>query len=513
MFIYKYTYKHSTEMRQLFLYAGLISALGSHEFSYTEGWTGTLTIKTSEEVNITQHMLALSLPPSVKIHSAWGGVPASIQVIEKEGTHYLKFSRNWQGNDCILPANKTITLSFSPSQESFDLKNIQFTALTAKDSPAPQTHESLKDISPTQRPTSETPEQKEQKISPSSLKDEDTPTPSISDTKPKKEKTTDTKKPDPALPPSVDGITFTPYVDITLGTVTAWSQEYNNMAPILLESMLEKAGVRAIRMAFITEDATGNLQWGGYPLTFPQKIVEKLESKGYKISLSLGGAIGTFPGENNTSIGDIKKKLLHIRNLYPNSDFCFDIETPSMQSNTAQLKKIMTAFKEIQNEYNTPLVITLPVLPEGLALGVNAVKAAHDADVNFKVNLMAMDYGSNYQNQSMFEYAVMAAENTAQHLRTLKRFQNLTLDEALKMVELTPMIGYNDTLPLVFTLKDMKNLVQWAKTKGVHLSYWSLTRDFPRANSADTGNQVSALHSGVENQTQEFEFAKIFTQN
>lgn len=40
-----------------------------------------------------------------------------------------------------------------------------------------------------------------------------------------------------------------------------------------------------------------------------------------------------------------------------------------------------------------------------------------------------------------------------------------TEDECLKKIELTPMIGVNDTNELIFTLDDAKKLIEWAKAK------------------------------------------------
>ena len=139
-------------------------------------------------------------------------------------------------------------------------------------------------------------------------------------------------------------------------------------------------------------------------------------------------------------------------------------------------------------------MLTLSVHPSCLILGVYSVKAAHDAGLNFRVNLMAMDYGPALARTSMFHHAVDAAKNTDKFLRSLSRFVKLLEAQSLKFVELTLIIGINDVICLVHTFEDNEKLAQCCLAKGVDLSYWSLTRDHPAAGQA---GGVSLSYTGI----------------
>ena len=319
--------------------------------------------------------------------------------------------------------------------------------------------------------------------------------------------------------PGSSSATFTPYVDVILGTVAGWDGANGKMSPINLPSMVTNAGIKAVRLAFLNDDTTpGNGgSWGGsYPLNYAQPTVQNLEAAGIKVSISFGGLASTFPGINDPDISTIYDRFNAIRTMYPNSDFCFDIEVDPIQSNTTQLDLIMTAFQGIQNTYGTRLIVTIPILPDAILQGgKNAITAANNAGVTFNVNLMTMDYGPSYglptTAASMYTHAVNAANFTAAYLKTKSLFSSLSDAAILSRVEVTPMIGVNDTKPLTHTLQNQTDLATWCVANTVNLAYWSLTRD----NNTGTGHIIgwgagdtaSALFSGVAQNA--YQFAEI----
>ena len=96
--------------------------------------------------------------------------------------------------------------------------------------------------------------------------------------------------------------------------------------------------------------------------------------------------------------------------------------------------------------------LTLPVLPIGLVqAGLDIVNACHNAGFRpDTINIMAMDYGSYYDNGGNM---LLSAQQAAQATR------NQTGD----MIGITPMIGQNDTQGEIFTLANASALVTWAK--------------------------------------------------
>ena len=297
---------------------------------------------------------------------------------------------------------------------------------------------------------------------------------------------------------------FNPYVDISLGYITKWDLQSNSMAPIFLQEILEKSKSKNVRLGFITDGIS--LNWGGYPLNFADKVVKQLQDQNYHITLSLGGFSGVFPGENDNDVETILTKLEKIKNIYPNCDFCLDVENKNLMSNKFQLDIIMKSFKKLQQKsknstHYIKCLLTIPILPEGFTeQGKNVINSAYDADIDFKVNLMVMDYGADYANQTMFTHAKNAALNAFDFLKKFEKFLNSSIGN---LIELTPMIGCNDTKPLIFTLEDAINLKNWVDQNGVGLSYWSLSRDNP----GDKG-EVSPIHSGIDQKP--YEFAHIF---
>jgi chitinase len=114
------------------------------------------------------------------------------------------------------------------------------------------------------------------------------------------------------------------------------------------------------------------------------------------------------------------------------------------------------------------------------ALGEDVIAAARRNGVrDFTVNLMVMDYGTpapavcvlRQQSCDMARSAIQAAENL--HAR---------FDIPYDHIELTAMIGVNDTVGSVTTLEDIRSMARFVHERrlaGLH--YWSLDRDAPCA--------------------------------
>lgn len=297
-------------------------------------------------------------------------------------------------------------------------------------------------------------------------------------------------------------INFKPYHDLTLNT--RWDSQYQDMEPMDLALSSQESGVKDYRLAFITDAGNCTPAWGGQTsfgvqTAWGSHLLQKLQGAGIQYDIALGGANG-----NDISLAcslpQLQSVYDQIIKIYKPRGLDFDIE-----NGTADVLKIMNALQQIK--YSHPEVkisFTLPVMPEGLtASGEEIVRQAQKANLDFSVNIMAMDYGPAYPN-GMGDYAVLAANNLFNFLKSIYASKN---DEQIwNMVEVTPMIGVNDVSVEQFTLGDVDILRGFAKQKHLAaLSMWSVARDNPCADQ-----WASPTCSGRNLQTQPYEFEKRF---
>jgi len=104
---------------------------------------------------------------------------------------------------------------------------------------------------------------------------------------------------------------------------------------------------------------------------------------------------------------------------------------------------------------------------------MNAIRSA--GLQNYLINLMTMDYGSTTPTNcvvvngrcDMAQSAIQAAEH-------LHGFHGVPYSQ----IEITPMIGGNDTTDETFTLANVATLVTYARQAGIAgLHHWSFDRD------------------------------------
>ena len=173
---------------------------------------------------------------------------------------------------------------------------------------------------------------------------------------------------------------------------------------------------------------------------------------------------------------------------------------------------------------NLAISFTLAALPTGLANGSNTNTGAGGANgglttadnsqtllLNAKaagvkinsVNIMAMDYGTasnaagtSYNDATTGGTAMaQAAENAAMATEAFLVANGMSSTK----VEITPMLGQNDSAGEVFTLNDAVALEAWAAQQSwvSGLGEWSLNRDHPSA----SGQTATSTGSGLPNQT------------
>jgi chitinase len=311
---------------------------------------------------------------------------------------------------------------------------------------------------------------------------------------------------------------FSPYVDVTLGTITKWDPQSSSMQPIGLIDVVTQSKVKALHLAFVTANNGCNGTWAGYPVStnetgFGVPVFKQLKQQGIALTIALGGLSGQYLAQACESKQDLVNAYEKIINAYNPDGLDFDVEN-ALQSNNVQLDRMMQAIKDIKAKYpDIRISFTLPVLPSGLVpnLGENVIKRAAINGLNdYGVNIMAMDYGSYFSEKSMAEYAIDAATSTFNQLKAI--YPNQEDAQLWHRIEVTPMIGLNDTIPLNFSLNDVETLKQFAKQKGLGmLSFWSITRDHPCDNTyvSITCSSINPV-TNRKNQEYDYEYTSKF---
>lgn len=311
----------------------------------------------------------------------------------------------------------------------------------------------------------------------------------------------------------VSGVVFSPYVDVSLSPITQWDPVTNGMQPIGLPKAVSDSGVQALHLAFVTAQNGCAPGWAGYSVAAPDsygiKVFQNLTAQGVKLTVAFGGAAGTYLEQACGSVPDLTKAIQTVIDAYHPVGLDFDIENGE-QSDNVTLTRLMQALNTIQaNNNNIPVSFTLPVLPTGLVdnMGYNVLKVATANHVQYNVNIMAMDYGSAFDNKTMGENAVLATTATFNQLKAL--YPNAADSDLWARIGVIPMIGLNDVASETFTFNDVDTLSTFAKQKGLSMvSFWSLTRDHPCASQ-----WASPICSSTPLQTKDYQYSQRFLQD
>jgi chitinase len=266
------------------------------------------------------------------------------------------------------------------------------------------------------------------------------------------------------------------------------------------------SGVGNYHLAFLV-DTPGKAcspAWGGLPAyTIPwgYQITDTLRASGIKYSISFGGKSGKDLSKNCTSaqLTDIYEQVIK---TYQPEGLDFDLE-----NKYTDVSKALTVIHNIQSKHpEIKISFTLPVLPNGLLFsGKKVVTEAQRKNLNYFINLLAMNYNAYAQCKGRMEHcAVLAANATQSYLKTIYPQQS---DAKLwQMISITPMIGVNDIAGEQFTLANATFVANFAKDTMINsLSMWTIARDQPCSDK--TSNPKC---SGNRLQTQPYEFSKRF---
>jgi chitinase len=268
---------------------------------------------------------------------------------------------------------------------------------------------------------------------------------------------------------------FGPYKDVTV------SMNWNtNVISSAVTGTLQSAltvmptNLKTMTWAFASGEC-GSESWAGIQSNaLVSANVANWVSMGKFYIISTGGAAGTFTCGSDAG-------FTTFINRYNSANLLgidFDIES----GNQDTINNLVARVKNAQGKFpNLRFSFTIATLggnsPNSLnTLGTWVMNAIKNAGLTkYTINLMVMDYGSTSAGNctvvggvcEMAQSAIAAAENLHSFYGT--PYAN---------IELTPMIGGNDTQGEVFTIPDVATLSAYAAQKGLAgIHFWSFDRD------------------------------------
>lgn len=294
---------------------------------------------------------------------------------------------------------------------------------------------------------------------------------------------------------------FSPYKDTSINfnwNTNVISTEVNGQSspvPLLGDNITPpqlRPGNNVVTIAFATGGCE-NESWGGTPGNVLASVnIPLFEAKKINYIISTGGAAGTFQCNSAQDMDTFLSR-------YQSSQFIgldFDIEGGYDQDDlNALMSATAGAIQNNPNFKNLRVSITIATLaiPGSTInlLGQWALAAAKQyLGTNFNVNLMVMDYGGSGCQKNSSGQCDMAASALFAAQEFSKDYQI-----PLNRIELTPMIGENDTADEITTLKDIKTITQFVVSNNLAgLHYWSFDRDRPcnGLGASPTCNTISA---------------------
>lgn len=292
------------------------------------------------------------------------------------------------------------------------------------------------------------------------------------------------------------GFLFSPYKDVIQGInlnnyMIGTAAATGSAIPIVGTGSLYSnylPNLPAITLAFAIGEC-GSENWGGIPAAqFGPQNVKALDAAGLDYIVGTGGAGGNFTCATPAA-------FVSFINSYYTPHMVgvdFDIEYGQTQAIIDNLVADVAAAEVQFPSMRFSFTVATWGASDGSHASVNTmgdmvVKAVMAANLkNYTIDLMTMDYGGASTKVcvvvnnacDMGQTAIQAAQNL-----------NYTYGVPFNHIELTPMIGDNDSAGETFSLANLATVMQWATANdlaGVHI--WSLDRDTPCGGVAAQGS-------------------------
>jgi hypothetical protein len=232
----------------------------------------------------------------------------------------------------------------------------------------------------------------------------------------------------------------------------------------------------AVTLAFAT-GTCGSESWAGVSgPSLASANMSSFVSSGKYYIISTGGANGVFTCPSTGGF------LSFIKTYYTSNmlGVDFDIEGGQSQSDIDNLVADVQAAESTYPKMRFSFTIATlggsanPALNQLGIEVVNSIKS-HGLGGNYTINLMTMDYGSaNSSNCVVVNGACEMGQSAVQAAKDLNSQEGIPYSR----IELTPMIGGNDTQGETFTIADVQTASSFVKQQGLAgVHFWSFDRD------------------------------------
>jgi chitinase len=271
-----------------------------------------------------------------------------------------------------------------------------------------------------------------------------------------------------------------------------------------LANYATSSGEKDFTIAFVLAGNGCQASWNGdntvsanpnSPDSVEQEI-NALRAVGGNVSISFGGADGTYLDQNCTTASSLAQQYENVIAGTGTSQVDFDIEQGyGDQAREQRVAQAVAQMQSYESSIGHPVAVTYTLgvsesgLPTGSGSQYEVAQYAVNAGVTLSaINIMVMDYGGS--GIEMGNAAESAATGTEKQLETLFGISN-----AWSRIGLTPDIGPNDTPGETFTLADANEVEGFAVQHGIgYLSFWEMGRDNP----ANTGQANWAYTQAFE---------------
>ncbi|MGL4851000.1 MAG: immunoglobulin-like domain-containing protein, partial [Clostridium sp.] len=317
------------------------------------------------------------------------------------------------------------------------------------------------------------------------------------------------------------GIPWPEQVNAPYADMVAWinDKDYSSNGAIDLAKVSMETGIKYFNLGFIQSTGKGiqngkvDWGWGGYSVLSEnnkndsqyvgiKNSIKGLRDMGGDVTISFGGLNGVPFWQVTQDVDVLYNTYLDIVEGYGLTRLDLDIEEGGQdkEKNRANAK----AIKKLQEKTGVDVVLTLPVLPDGLTsvqLNVLEVYLAEGVDVEC-VNIMTMCYGNSTlkPGENYGTASLRAVDSTMVQVKDYyKKFANkdITTEEAYLKLGTTPSIGFEGSAHPTFTTDWTQLVVDHAIEKKIGMtSCWSINRDAKLDNNPGINKR--------------FEFANIF---
>ena len=262
----------------------------------------------------------------------------------------------------------------------------------------------------------------------------------------------------------------------------------------------EKAGLKEATYAFLVSDDGKTMS----RVIFDNfsKDITKFQSYGGKVTVSIGGASGTFL-ESVMTVDEEVDALSEIVEKLKIKRFDWDVEG-SVMNDKNFLSKVRQVAKKMLSKYDD-LEITLTLSADySTGLPSTSLQFVKDFISETKyypiVNPMLMIYGTGKNGSS---YAITALKLINAQLRATYKLP--TEENMWPYLSACPMIGKNDDNSL-FSPADMFNLAIFVGTNNLAgITFWALNRDQYTSTRFADGTDLNRFSYA---NTSDFEFSK-----